>query len=91
MAGSSSESADAANAGNEDCLHCGEETTQLIGGKPYCSFSCIDARRRESELATLHCPYPECNWSCSWLPDNSLSKQAAYEDAEDHRSKHNGK
>lgn len=72
----------------EPCLHCGTETTQRAEGKPYCSMDCIGARRREKKKETIECPYPGCDWETDYLPDNGLSKAAAYHDAEEHRYEH---
>ena len=70
------------------CRHCGTETTQRAEGIPYCSMDCIGARRRELERETIECPYPDCDWSTDYDPENGLSRSIAYHDAEDHREEH---
>ena len=72
----------------EPCRYCGTETTQRADGKPYCSMDCIGKRRMELEHETLECPYPDCDWSESYDPENGLSRAIAYTNAEEHREEH---
>lgn len=72
----------------EPCRHCGTETTQRAEGIPYCSMDCIGSRRRELDRENIECPYPDCDWSTDYDPDNGLSRAIAYHDAEEHREEH---
>lgn len=63
--------ADAAE--QKDCRGCGEPTTARVEGVPYCSMSCIGARRRELNTRTYHCPQPECDWSHQYNTESKLA------------------
>jgi len=54
------------------CRGCGEDTTARAEGVPYCSMSCIGARRKEVRMETYYCPKPGCDWSHEYDPDRKL-------------------
>ena len=70
------------------CNYCGTETTQRADGIPYCTMDCINSRLRELEREHIECPYPDCDWSTDYDPENGLSRSIAYHDAEEHRQQH---
>lgn len=72
----------------EPCRYCGTETRQRAEGIPYCSSSCIGRRRQEHRRESFRCPYPDCDWTVEWLPDNGLSKAVARVDIREHRREH---
>lgn len=73
------------NPPKKPCRHCDKETAQRDEGIPYCSMDCINARRREKQMETFHCPYPGCEWETEYDPAIGLSEAIADADARDHR------
>lgn len=48
----------------------------------------IADRLREQDQKKIKCPYPDCNWSTSYRPENELSRAVSYRKAEKHREEH---